>query len=137
MKLIYLSSAFFTEYKDCTEILQKSNRPYCCLQVLIKGVPYAIPFRHHIAHKHAFRTVGDCGLDYTKAVVISKREYIATEVPYIDQAEFNAIKGKEQQIATGMKNFIKVFKKALQYSSSPHYANIIKYSSLQYFIKYL
>ena len=56
MRLIYLSSEFYKQYKDCPEILKKPSRPYACLTVKIRGLTFAIPFRHHIAHKYAFIT---------------------------------------------------------------------------------
>lgn len=67
----------------------------------------AIPFRHHIAHKYAFRTYGDCGLDYTKAVVIADERYIDA--------------GRAQ----------------IEHRDEPCYSNIIRYSSLQYFEEYI
>lgn len=137
MRLIMLSDKFYKEYCNCAEVLQKQTRPYVCLEIKIRGTTFAIPFRHHIKHKYAFITYGECGLDYTKAVVIDDRQHIADVSPQVDQNEFNAIKGKESKIHKGLSNYIKLYKKALQYKDSSHYANIIRYSSLQYFEKFL
>lgn len=133
MQLIRLSDIFYQIYENCTEILQKRTRPYACLQVTIDGITFAIPFRHHISHKYAFITYGDCGLDYTKAVVISSDDYISLEPVQIEQAEFNAIKGKEHRIQKGMADYLKLYRKAMQYPANRHYDTIRRCSSLQYF----
>ena len=137
IRLITLSEEFYNKYCNCVEVLQKQTRPYVCLEMKIRGTTFAIPFRHHIRHKHAFITYGECGLDYTKAVVIADSRYIENTSPQIEQNEFNAIKGKESKIHKGMNDYIKLYKKALQYKDSPHYSNIIRYSSLQYFERFL
>lgn len=133
MRLIKLNDNFYSNYRNCTEILQKRARPYACLAIKVDGVIFAIPFRHHIKHDHAFITYGECGLDYTKAVVLSSFKYVSDESVQIEQIEFNAIKGKEQRIHKGMKDYVKLYRKAVQYSSNKHYDNIRKCSSLQYF----
>ena len=133
MRLITLSDKFYDEYGDFQEILQKRNRPYVCLEITINNQTFAIPFRHHIRHKYAFFTYDQCGLDYTKAVVIVDDSYISNVEPQIEQSEFNALTGMEFRIEKGMTDYIKLYKKAVQYRTSRHYANILRYSSLKYF----
>lgn len=133
MKLITLSAYFYSKYADCPEILIKPTRPYVCLAVKIDGVPFAIPFRHHIPHKWAFITYGEAGLDYSKAVVITDRRFIGNHTPNIEQIEFNALKGKEVLIENGMRKYLAAYKKAVKYSDNPHYDRIRSCSSLQYF----
>lgn len=133
MRLIFLSEAFYNDYASCHEILQKHTRPYACLGVKINGQLFAIPLRHHIAHKYAFITHGECGLDYTKAVIITKKRYIANGTPQIDQKEFDAIKVSEDRIVRGMKKYVATYKNALAHSNNPNYRNILKYSSLNHF----
>lgn len=137
MRLIILSEKFYEEYGGFREILQKKARPYVCLEVTIAGQTFAIPFRHHIPHKYAFITYGDCGLDYTKSVVIPDSSYISDDIPQIEQAEFNALKGKDARIERGLSNYIKLYKKAIQYQDNPHYRNILRYSTLKYFRRFL
>lgn len=133
MRLIFLSDSFYDKHLFCNEILAKRQRPYACLAIKIDGLVFAIPFRHNLDHKYGFRTVGKCGLDYSKAVVLCSKADIGEGTPHIDQAEFNAIKGKDAIIATGMKNYVKLYKKARAYKGKKHYANILSYSALQYF----
>lgn len=133
MKLITLSPLFYREYADCPEILTKPTRPYVCLKVVIDGVVFAIPFRHHITHKWAFLTYGEAGLDYSKAVVIADPAYIGMHTPTIEQREFDALKGKETVIINGMRRFLAVYKKAVKYADNDHYRAIRNCSALQYF----
>ena len=133
MKFIYLSKAFYQKYSNCTEILIKENRPYACLRVNVQGKDFAIPFRHNIQHKYAFHTVGNCGLDYTKAVPITDDAHIDDATPRIDSAEYQAVKGKEHIIEKEMARYIELYKKAKLQANTPFYQNIIKYSALQYF----
>lgn len=137
MKLIRLSDDFYNKYSGCTEILQKKSRPYVCLMVYIDGVRFAIPFRHHIAHEHCFITYNDCGIDYTKAIVISDPSFVSNSVPQIEQKEFNALKGKDKIVENGMRKYLALYKKALQYPNNPHYSKIRNFSSLKYFHKEL
>ncbi len=52
----------------------------------INGVQYAIPLRSNINHPHVFWTDKNnhCGIDFSKAVIITDEKYIDTTVtPYI------------------------------------------------------
>lgn len=133
MKLITLSPYFYSKYGNYPEILAKPARPYVCLAVRIDGVPFAIPFRHHIPHKWAFITYGEAGLDYTKAVVLADGRFIGRHTPEIEQIEFDALKGKEALITNGMRKYLAAYKKAVKYTNNRHYDTIRSCSSLQYF----
>lgn len=137
MRLIVLSDDFYQRHEHHREILQKRTRPYVCLEVTINGTTFAIPFRHHIKHRYAFITYGESGIDYTKAVVIASDDDVANRTPQIEQREYNALVGRDALIHNGMVNYIALYKKAKTYEHNPFYANIRKYSSLQYFEKYL
>lgn len=137
MRLITLSDFFFDSYSGCTEILQKRSRPYACLEVLIDGVPFAVPFRHHISHSWAYITYDRCGLDYTKAVVLADDRFVGSESVSIEQREFDALKGKEHRIVSGMRKYLAVYKKSVQYADNPRYERIRSCSTLQYFHKEL
>lgn len=133
MKLITLSAYFYSTYSNCPEILTKSTRPYACLAVRIDGVPFAIPFRHHIHHKWAFITYGEAGLDYSKAVVVADPRFIGSHTPEIEQVEFDSLKGKDALIENGMRKYLSTYRKAVRYPDNPHYDCIRSCSSLQYF----
>ena len=133
LQLIHLSPQFYSIYGKQPEILKKHNRPYVFLAIKIDGITYAIPFRHHITHRYAFFTGQDKGLDYTKAVIIKNSSFIGKIGVQVDQAEFNALKGKESRIAAGMRSFVAVYRKAIQYPNNPHYSFIRNCCALQYF----
>lgn len=134
MRYILLSDAFYRKYSGCPEILKKQTRPYVCLAVEVDGMLFAIPFRHHIRHKYAFFTVGEAGLDYTKAVVIEDMSMVSSATPTIEQKEFNSLKGRDALVESGMRKYYGLVLKSKRYPGNRHYANILKYSALQYFI---
>lgn len=134
MRYILLSDKFYEKYSRCPEILSKRTRPYACLAIEVDGIQFAIPFRHHIRHRYAFFTVGEAGLDYTKAVVIEDGSMVSAALPTIEQCEFDRLKGRDAQIEAGMRRYYRLVLKARRYADNPHYANILRYSALQYFI---
>lgn len=135
MRFVILTEQFYNDYAGCSEILMKPGRPYVCMAAYIDGKLFAVPIRHHISHKYCFRTVGESGLDYTKAVVIEKQDYIARKQATISREEYNIIKGKEKLIENGIRKYVSLYKKALRYQSKPEYKRIVSCSALQYFIK--
>ena len=137
MKLVLLSDKFYNEYSGCMEILTKRNRPYACVTVEVGGVLFAIPFRHHISHKYAFITYGDCGLDYTKAVVVKDETYLSQQIPIVERKEWDAVRRGEGKILFGFKSYLNQYRRAVRHKDNPRSANILKYSSLQYFAEYI
>lgn len=133
MRLVILSDYFFSQYPNCPELLTKRSRPYAYLEITIDGLRFAIPFRHHISHKWAYITYGECGLDYTKAVIISDPRFISAERAVIEQREFNALKGKEMRIASGMSRYLDAYRSACSHPGNHHYDMIRRCSALQYF----
>jgi len=81
------------------------------------------------------------GLDYTKAVVILKNEYIdLTRFPEIEHKEYNYIKFKEREIKIAFAKFISDYKKdVIRHKKNPSIPENprFKYCSLQYFKKEL
>lgn len=136
MQFITLSQFFYQVHQNDKEILTKDSRPYVCLGIRIDGIPFAIPIRHHIHHKYMFPTIGDAGLDYTKAVVISGNQDIGKTNVQIDQSEWNIIKVNEDKIEREFSKYLKLYRKAMNYRTNPHYANILNNSALQYFESY-
>lgn len=137
MNIKVLTIEFYTQYKDCNEILHKENRPYFFLTLEIDGLMYAIPFRHHISHSYAFRTIENAGIDFSKAVVVIDESYISDINVNIDSAEYKILKRNENKIKVSFNRYIKQFKKALKNKHIPRNRNFIKFSALQYFEEYL
>ena len=94
--------------------------------------------RSDIHHPHVLWTdkKNNCGVDFSKAVVITDDKYIdmLTE-PHIRENEFNALRGKDYKIKVKMEKYIEEYKKAKQDLNKKHYQNLVKYSTLQYFEK--
>lgn len=137
MKLKVLSQKFYDTYSHCTEILKKKNRPYACMTIELDGLLFAVPFRHHIKHKYAFHTIGEAGLDYTKSVIIIVILFLSDDKPSIENKEFAIVKREEQKIRYGFAKYVNQYKRAMKHRDNPRSENILKYSTLKYFEKYL
>lgn len=137
MELKILSEKFYNTYSHCNEILKKQNRPYACLTIELDGLLFAVPFRHHIRHQYAFHTIGEAGLDYTKAVIITDILFLSADKPSIESKEFAIIKRDEQKIRYGFMKYVNQYKRAMKHHDNPRSEKILKYSTLKYFEKYL
>ena len=139
-RFVFLSKKFYNTYpaSKYPEIEQKENRPYIQVCVEIDGVQYAIPLRSDIHHPHVLWTdkANNCGVDFSKAVVIKEEDYIdSVKEPHLRQNEFDALRGKDYKIKTKMAKYIADYKKAKQDLSKPINQTLVKYSTLQYFEK--
>lgn len=101
MLLQKLENAFFDENEHLVEVLDKDKngwnithktRGYGILVVNINNLRFGIPLRSHIKHKACFITSDTKGLDYSKAVLLLKDDYISQQSFVIPQAEFLKIK---------------------------------------------
>lgn len=139
-RFVFLSKKFYESYplSKYPEIEQKENRPYIQVCVEIDGVQYAISLRSDVHHPHVFWTdkANACGVDFSKAVVIKKDDYIdSVKEPHLRQNEFDALRGKDYKIKTKMAKYIADYKKAKKDLSKPINQTLVKYSTLQYFEK--
>lgn len=141
VKIVFLTDKFYEAYKDCPEIEQKPTRPYIRIGVLIDGILWAVPLRSHINHDYVIWTDKEngCGMDFSKAVVIENpAEYISTAKPYMRPAEFEVLKNiNAHTIEQKMRSYIKTYKKAKQHIDISRNRNIVQFSTLQYFEKYI
>lgn len=137
MQLNILSEKFYSTYADCDEILKKANRPYACLTIELDGLLYAIPFRHHIKHRYAFHAIGEAGIDYSKAVVITDTLFLSSDIPSIENMEFEIIKREENKIRYEFSKYVNQYRRAMRHRNNRRSQNILKYSTLQYFEEYL
>ena len=134
MNFFLLENNFYKDYSTCREILKKTNRPYAVFLIKLNNLTFAVPVRSHITHKYSIKTIGNKGLDFSKAVVINDRQkYISKKYAYIDNREYQIIMEQKWKITKKMEDYIKKYKKALKDPSIP--ANKILYNSscLQYF----
>ena len=107
-KIVFLTNSFYQDHPNppFKEMEQKQYRPYIVFLVEIEGHTWAIPFRSHIRHGHAFFTDAEnkCGIDYSKAVVVDRPDYIDQQVrPHLRQNEYEALRGNEFAVQKGFK----------------------------------
>lgn len=139
-RFVFLTDEFYNAYPAAVypEIEQKKYRPYIQVCVEIAGIQYAIPLRSDIHHSHVLWTdkENNCGVDFSKAVVISKDSYIDGNLePHLRQKEFDALRGKDYKIKIKMEKYIEEYKKAKRDLSKPINQMLVRYSTLQYFEK--
>lgn len=138
MRFIFLSNLFFDTYdrEHYPEIEHKPERPYMQMYIDVDGIKFAIPFRSNIPHYNAFFTnrAERCGLDYSKAVVIKDDAYIDnTRTPHLRPEEFEALRGKEDQIKRQFRDYILLYKFSKNNMHRTRDRLIVRFSTLQYF----
>ncbi|MCM1386707.1 MAG: hypothetical protein NC231_05240 [Bacillus sp. (in: Bacteria)] len=146
-QILNLTNKFYSDYPDppYKEIVRKNSRPYNCLLVQSHyGYFICIPYRSHISHKYAFKFKNSIrskktssGLDYSKIVIITNKEYIGSTDAIIDKDEFNEtrnnieyIKNDAQQYIDNYVNYL--MGRAVKYDKR-EFERIYGYSTLQYF----
>jgi len=145
MEFHRLSAAFYTQFGQNEEILNKEERPYYVLLLELDGLNYAIPLRSHITHPYCFIADNSSGqksgLDYSKAVVINDSiQYIDPAPVTIRQHEYNIYKQYEYLIRKQFSSYVALYKKEvrrrLKNPALPASA-LCSYTSLKYFHKEL
>ena len=143
LKTVFLSDAFYKAYPTSKfkEIEQKTDRPYVRIQVMVNGVFWGIPLRSNISHQHVIWTDEEnhCGLDFSKSVVITKpAKYISGVKPYIRNNEFKVLKQlDEYTVSQKLQKYIRDYKKAKKAQNVKRNRDLVSYSTLQYFEKYI
>lgn len=141
-KFIFLSENFYKAYsaEKYPEIERKPDRPYVEVCVVVDRVRFAVPLRSNIEHKYVLWTDREnhCGLDFSKAVVIEREEYIdTTRTPYIRDNEFKVLKGKEYIIMMKMRRYIEKYRAAKRKPHIRANRRLCAYSTMQYFEQYI
>lgn len=142
MKYTFLSDKFYTDYphEKYEQMEMKKNRPYAHVYIDVYDKLFCIPLRSNIDHPHAYFTdkKNKCGVDYSKAVVVAKPEYIDnTTKVYLRQKEHNKLNGKDYKIKMQFLEYIELYKQAKIDDTIPHRDKILKFSTLQYFEDYI
>lgn len=131
MRIIKLSESFYAQMKNCIEILHKSARPYLCVTIVVDNIEYAIPFRHHISHAYCFHTIGDAGIDYSKAIPILNESFISEEKATVELKEWRIIQANEKEVYDGFSRYLAKYRHDAR--NKGHNSIIVRYSALQYF----
>lgn len=142
MKYTFLTEKFFNDYphEQYPQMEIKEDRPYAHVQVEVYNQLFCIPLRSHIDHPHALFTNKKerCGVDYSKAVVINNDEYIdKTKKVFLRPNEYKKLKGKDFTIKKQFLAYIELYKQAKIDDTVDHRAEILAFSTLQYFEEYI
>lgn len=142
MEFTFLSKKFYEDYpyKDYQQLERKELRPYTHIELEVYNAKFAVPLRSNIEHPHAFFTNKreKCGVDFSKAVVVTDPEYIDdTKTAFLRPDEYNRLRGKEYRLKKMLLEYIDLYKKAKSDENVPHREKILNYSSLQYFEEYI
>ncbi|ABS45736.1 MULTISPECIES: type III toxin-antitoxin system TenpIN family toxin [Yersinia pseudotuberculosis complex] len=114
MEIKKLEDAFYIENKHLVEVLDKrgnawtsdKTRGYGIVLVEIVGLRFGIPLRSNANHKQCYNFSGNKALDYSKAVLLMKDEYIS-DVPFkIPDEEFIIIQKKSFFITTQFTKYV-------------------------------
>lgn len=113
IQLRTLTDQFYADNKGLQEALDGSNdgkvRGYGIVVIDLNGLVFGIPLRSHLNHKFGFvseRSEGvKKGLDYTKALLIKKEEYVSRAYK-IPTSEFTHINDNKEKIQEDFNKFV-------------------------------
>lgn len=115
MRILKLEQKFFQENTHLVEVLDKDargvwdgekKRGYGIALISHNSLRFGIPLRTHISHKHCYRTTFDKGLDYTKAVLLIRDDYISDRPFMIDDGEYVKIKAHAHHISSQFGKYV-------------------------------
>ncbi|MEE3924012.1 hypothetical protein V2K41_18420 [Pseudomonas alliivorans] len=116
MQLRKLEDLFYDENTHLVEVLDKDaggwvgdkTRGYGIVVFEVRGLTFGIPLRSHVApsNKHSYLTKGQKGLDFSKAVLLTKEAYIADEAFRIPGAEYQKLRDNEYVIEKKFQRYV-------------------------------
>lgn len=142
MKYTFLTQKFYNDYPHdkYPQMELKNDRPYAHIEIEAYNLLFCLPLRSHIDHPHAFFTNrrNKCGVDYSKAVVITDNEYIdETTRVFLRPDEYRKLRGKDFIIKQQFMAYIELYKQAKVDETVDHREEILRFSTLQYFENYI
>jgi protein AbiQ len=103
------------------ETLEKRERGYGIVEIVVNDLTFAVPFRSNMTHKHGFRTVFHNGqwngLDYSKAVIIEESDLEKEAFKFRRNDEYTKVKNNKEKIN---KNFKKYVNGYIAYMENPN-----------------
>ena len=115
MFLFKLELVFFQENAHLVEVLDKNKsggwnrekeRGYGIAVISHNNLRFGIPLRSHISHQFCYLTLNNKGLDYTKAVLLTKDAYISDRPFMIPSAEYVKIKDRAHHISNKFGKYV-------------------------------
>lgn len=142
MEYTFLSEKFYKDYPHdkYPQMEIKIDRPYAHVHVQAYGQLFCIPLRSNVDHPHALFTnkKEKCGVDYSKAVVITNEDYIdRTRKAFLRPNEYKKLRGKDYTIKQQFENYVELYKQAKIDETVNHREEILAFSTLQYFEEYI
>jgi protein AbiQ len=128
MQLKKLDYSFYGDNSHLIEVLDNhgglwekgKTRGYGVVVIDFKGLMFAIPLRTNIRHDAAYITVNNPtqgikgkGLDYSKAVLITKQSYISNEPFKIPSDERKKLLNKEHSVTQHFEKYVGRYIKAV------------------------
>lgn len=141
VELRKLSEAFYEDYPhdEYPEMEFKIGRPYVVLLVEINRVTFAIPLRTNVRHSSCYKfrtsdrkTASVTGIDFSKAVVISKDHYLDVEAS-INDKEYLELQEKAFYIVSKFKRYVDGYIEYKKHGGNEFIAKRYQFSTLQYF----
>ncbi|MBU4630932.1 hypothetical protein HRJ41_26005 (plasmid) [Pseudomonas sp. BF61] len=134
MLLRKLETLFYDENTHLVEVLDKSGahwdssgktRGYGIVIIELNGLRFGIPLRSRIrpANKHCFITTDRKGLDYSKAVLLAKDEYVSNVPFHIPNDEIKKLRDSEHIIG---KQFGKYVERYVKYAKADPTATVLQ-----------
>lgn len=145
VELRKLSDEFYKDYPHTkySEMECKPGRPYVVLLLEIDGVKFAIPLRTNIRHSYCYKfrtsnreTESNTGIDYSKAVVISKASYLGEETD-INDKEYLELQEKTYFIISKFKKYVEGYIDYKRNGGNEYIAKRYRFSTLNYFDAFL
>lgn len=121
MKIKKLSHDFYNDHKDLLEALdlvkgewkESKERGHGIVQIVFKGLVFAIPLRSVLKHDAGCHTVGTKGLDFSKALLITDPDKYITEQEFkIDGSELHILRTKEHSLKKNFGKYVSRYIKA-------------------------
>ncbi|MBA5686084.1 type III toxin-antitoxin system TenpIN family toxin [Rugamonas apoptosis] len=132
MEVKKLNEVFYEENKHLVEVMDKTGtqwtgdktRGYGIVLVEVNGLKFGIPLRSNMRPYNGFITAPkeSKGLDFSKAVLLSKEEYISESEFIIPRPEFLRIKDNSAAIARDFNKYVKKYVRG----ASKNDSNILK-----------
>lgn len=137
MRIVKLSDTFFEENSHLLEVMDKTDkgwelkkkRGYGIVIIHYNQLTFGIPLRSHLMHKSGFKTSENKGLDYTKAELLNKAQYITNISFIIPNNEYLKIQEKSFHIRHQFEKYIQKYIKG-KMRGDINIINQYKYSTL-------
>ena len=141
VELRKLSKEFYKDYphNQFPEMESKLGRPYVVLLVEINNVKFAIPLRTNIRHAFCYKfktsdrkTESSTGIDFSKAVVITKDSYLGEETD-INDKEYLELQEKSFFIIKRFRKYVSDYISFRKNGGNEYIARRYMFSTLKYF----